>query len=93
MKRTSIRIKEALVVQIVRQYPELSDAEVANLAGCARTSLYRMQGFRTARAFLKAQGKANLPRGYKVRDGAENDDVGTLEAWDEEPLEENGENE
>lgn len=90
MKHNPIRKapKEARAVHALMQDPTLSDAEVAAIAGCARTSLYRMPEFRKIRNLLKAQGKAEMPRGYKVRDTGNHGGTGVMEAWYERPKEE-----
>lgn len=61
---------EARVLGILADRPDLKDKQIAELAGCARPSLYRLPKFVEAKRVLKS-GRLRMPRGAKdVRTGA-----------------------
>jgi hypothetical protein len=64
MKNRPIRVsqKEATVLWLLLYHADLSDQQIADLAGCSRTSLYRMPFFKTMRKLLRETGAALLPR-------------------------------
>jgi hypothetical protein len=62
--------KVARALATLAQHPDWSDEQIAEVAGCSRTSLYRMKLFVKAREAMKAK----LPHGSKSKDG-------TVEAW------------
>ncbi|HEV2293548.1 MAG TPA: helix-turn-helix domain-containing protein [Tepidisphaeraceae bacterium] len=68
--------KEAKAIALLLQHPDWSDQQIAEAAGCSRTSLYRWSKFVAARALLK-KGRDRLPKGQKDAER------GTTEAWDE----------
>ena len=65
---------EARALAVLTDHPEWSDDEIANVAGCNRTSLYRLPKYTAARALLKNEGKDNALRGVKNEAG--------LDAWE-----------
>jgi hypothetical protein len=77
--------KEALVVfafmQAWTQGVTQTDDELADYAGCARTSIYRMPVFMRIRAYVRALGKAALPRGSKTTNTDGFLETSRLEAW------------
>lgn len=72
--------KEARSIAILLHHPDWSDQQIADAAGCSRTSLYRWKKFVAARALLE-QGKNRLPKGRKDAES------GTVEAWDNDDYE------
>jgi hypothetical protein len=79
--RIRVREKEAVVLWLLVYHGDLTDQQIADRAGCSRTSLYRMPFFKTMRKVLRETGTSLLPRngsahGYEpVRDDAERDDA------------------
>ena len=69
---------EDRVIGALSRNPDASDAEIARIAGCNRTSLYRMERFKTARKAME-RSRHDLPRGEK------DEATGTVEAWDVSP--------
>lgn len=61
-KRTRVSSKEATVLWLLLYHGNLSDQEIADLAGCSRTSHYRMPFFKTMRKLLRECGASLLPR-------------------------------
>jgi hypothetical protein len=51
---------ELKVLALLVKYPGWSDTELAKTAGISRTSLYRMERFKGAKAAMKHQGRFNL---------------------------------
>lgn len=89
MKDIRKRSKAALVVEILEQYPNLNDQEVANRAGCNRTSLYRMTGFKTIRdnqAREREAARQTMPQGSKTTDRKGYQDRTILDVWDKRQL-------
>jgi hypothetical protein len=78
--------KEALVILAwIQGYLEglnLSDKELADFAGCARTSIYRMPVFQRIRANIRALGKADLLRGSKNVNHDSYEKTTSVEAFD-----------
>jgi hypothetical protein len=60
--RIRVREKEAVVLWLLLYYAELTDQEIADIAGCSRTSLYRMPFFKPMRKLLREAGMALRPR-------------------------------
>ncbi len=60
---------------------QLTDEELSEEAGCARTSLYRMPVFMRIRGILKALGKNDLPRGSIDVHRGGNHEGSYVEAW------------
>jgi len=66
--------KEAKVLAVLTDNPELSDTDIAKKAGVNRTSLYKMKKYMKAKEILKSS-KADFPKGSKSKDS-------DIEAWD-----------
>lgn len=64
MRRTRIRVreKEAIVLWLLLYHGDLTDQEIADCAGCSRTSLYRMPFYKHMRVLVREAGIALLPR-------------------------------
>jgi len=60
--------REAVALALLVQDPELTDAEIARRAGCARTTLYRWPLFKKAKAVLFEAGKSQRTRGVRIPD-------------------------
>ena len=60
--RIRVRVKEAMVLWLLTYHGDLTDQEIADLAGCSRTSLYRMPFFNNMRKVLRESGASLLPR-------------------------------
>jgi hypothetical protein len=80
----------AQVVRILTENPDLTDVQVAVLAGCSRTSLYRMAAFRKIREEQQAERKirrevfkASLPRGFKTVNPVSDQPTTIEDYWDE----------
>jgi hypothetical protein len=71
--------KEALSIAVLASDPTLSDAEVARLVGCARTSLYRMAKYVGCRETLE-QGRHERRKGHIVRHESGQADVEAIDA-------------
>lgn len=61
-KHIRVSAKEATVLWLLIYHGNLSDQQIADLAGCSRTSLYRMPFFKALRKLLRESGLALLPR-------------------------------
>ncbi len=55
-RKIAIPQKEAKVVWLLLNHPELTDTDIADLVGCSRTSLYRMAKFKEIRKLTKDAG-------------------------------------
>lgn len=53
--------KEARVLWLLFHHPELTDDQIAEAAGCSRTSLYRMPYFKKLRQVRRVLGAELLP--------------------------------
>jgi hypothetical protein len=64
MRRMRIRVreKEAFVLWLLLYHGDLTDQEIADWAGCSRTSLYRMPFFKVMRRVLREAGLSLLPQ-------------------------------
>ena len=64
MRNNQIRVreKEAVVLWLLLYHGDLTDQQIADRAGCSRTSLYRMSFFKTMRKVLREVGLALRPR-------------------------------
>lgn len=74
--------KEALAVYCILKYPDRNREEIAEFAGCARTSLYRMPLVRKIWSAQKVTNLDSLHQGARTF----NSDTGRpdgVEAWDE----------
>jgi len=60
--RIRVRVKEAMVLWLLLYHGDLTDQEIADLAGCSRTSLYRMPFFKNIRKVLRESGASLLPK-------------------------------
>ena len=56
-----MREKEAFVLWLLLYHGDLTDQEIADWAGCSRTSLYRMPFFKVMRKLLREAGLSLLP--------------------------------
>jgi hypothetical protein len=63
---------QARVIGVFIDYPYLTDKEIAEKAGCHRSSLYRMEKFKKMKEMRQADGLGRRRRGFKVkkRDGS-----------------------
>lgn len=70
-KRLTVSPKEGLAVLALIKDKTLTDAEVAEIAGCHPKSLYRMPDYQRIRGNLAAQARAGLRSGFEYinRDG------------------------
>jgi len=68
--------KAAKALAALAEHPDWTDEQIADAAGCKRTSLYRMKSFKQARRILRG-GLEQMPAGTK--DG----ETGDVEAWND----------
>jgi hypothetical protein len=64
---------EAIALAVLADHPEWTDTQIAKVAGCNRTTLYKWTKYVRAREMLMSE-KAARPRGSKSKDGH-------IEAW------------
>lgn len=88
MNNNRIRVsrKEANVLWLLLYHGDLTDQEIADLAGCSRTSLYRMPFFKTMRKALREHGASLLPKtgsayGFEPVAGCDIDEIDNA-LWD-----------
>jgi len=67
--------KEAMALGALTDHPDWTDKQIAGIAGCPWTELYRVPKYKFAKAAMKA-GKSNMPKGSKDAES------GDMEAWD-----------
>ncbi|HJT79467.1 MAG TPA: hypothetical protein VJ739_19885 [Gemmataceae bacterium] len=78
--RIRVRLKEAVVLWLLLYHGHLTDQQIADIAGCSRTSLYRMPFFKTLRKLLRESGSSLLPRngtayGYEPVGRRDNEEI------------------
>jgi hypothetical protein len=78
---TKILSKETMAIAYLSNNPAATDAEIANLVGCARTSLYRMPSFRELKRHIQA-GKGRIRRGHRSLDKTGRTDVDGVDDGD-----------
>jgi hypothetical protein len=66
---------ESRALAMLVEHPDWSNTRIATALGCSRTSLHRLEKFKAARALVKAQGNAAMPKGEKQANKA-------MDAWD-----------
>lgn len=62
MSTIRINRKEAMALWLLLRHGDLSDQQIADLAGCSRTSLYRMPFFKNLRQLLRQSGLSLMPK-------------------------------